>query len=125
MGRDFGGQLSELQSAAGDIYQKVTAWAKNADDDQLRMMLPRMSFTLTKLGNLKKDMEDEAAHSDELRGKVLEQQIAAVEITLKQLSELNESVTHSLEVIDVSDKEVRAYEIIQLCQKFSDAGARM
>ncbi|WP_029324658.1 hypothetical protein [Butyrivibrio sp. AE3004] len=123
-------EIQTLQKSVQDILTGISKWTKDEDYVQLRLLIPRLIQLLSRIDKLEEEVDGymEAVKTDSdanLTVVTLEQQKLLIVQEKQIIQKLLDDVSLSTKVIESSEKEVLAGEILERCRELEISMRKM
>ncbi len=126
--RKFPCDIMEIQGSLTEILHKISVWTGDADDMQLRLLMPRLKYLRSMIDVLKADMDaanGQIGEADLMTRQVIEQQLLSLESLQGQLTGITDTISTSLKALDESDKQLLMADIMKRCSDLENAAKEL
>lgn len=116
-------EIRKLQVEAERIYAQIEKCTQSKDTAQISLLRPRMAYLLSMMEDKKAEItkEKESISSEEpLLTISLEQEIAELEIQIRQMRTIREAVSTAVKAVNTSERQVMLAQITERCRRLSN-----
>lgn len=116
-------EIRKLQVEAERIYAQIEKCTQSKDTAQISLLRPRMAYLLSMMEDKKAEItkEKESISSEEpLLTISLEQEIAELEIQIRQIRTIREAVSTAVKAVNTSERQVMLAQITERCRRLSN-----
>lgn len=110
-------EILQLQNKFNAVLNDINKIYNDNETKQLSMFIPRLNYLENFTNNIKKKVHSQIQNENDIISKqVIEQQDISLDMLIKQINSLKETINVSVNTIDVQEKQMSSLKAICIIQ---------